>query len=532
MITSSSIVRLKKVLPLAVCCLLLTAFLFLQISCIFKESQTFDEPLFVEAGLRFLKEKDFSFEPFNPPFTRELTALPLLVNSGAFNDPYFFWPRIVVVLFSLGLAILVYLWSKTLFGQGPAVLSLLTLLLTPEILAYSHYANTDLISTFFAFLVLFLFHHFFLPQVGKFSRRKIIVFFFCFGLALAARTLNFFLVAIPLFLFWTFFLRERIKFNPKSLMFGFLLAFLVIWSTYFFTMEPVLGYRKDPNRQAIQFIKENPHFAFLLRTPIPLGSYLSTIKNNFLYNQTNKYPKYSAFWGKFRESGPGYLIWPIFLIKTPIPLCLFFFFFLVKKAKSKNEKFMRFVVLLVLGEAIFLGSNLRLRYFLLVYPLIAVISGKIFKDFLRAGNFWKKVVLGSLLLWLAVGTAGVYPHFLTYFNEFVGGRDNGYKYVVDSNLDWGQGLPTLKKYLDKSGVKEFQLAYFGSADPKMYGLNSYKRIKDFNALDKTPVSLLDINKPLVISASCWYFCGYYQEPILQKLKPKILDGQFLLFNFE
>lgn len=523
--------KAKSLINTIIIVLLLVAFLFVQIKVIYRESRTFDEPLFIEAGLRFLREKDFSFEPFNPPLGRELVALPLLIKPALFNDPYFFWPRMVVVLFSLGMAILVYLWSKALFGQGPAILSLMTFLLIPEILAYSHYANTDLLSTFFAFLVLFLFQRFFLRQVDRFSRMKIFVFFFCLGLALASRTLNFFQVVIPIFFFWLFFLRKKVKFSPKNLLLGFLLALAVIWSTYFFTLEPVLGLRKDPNRQAIQFIKENPHFAFLLKTPLPLGSYLSTIKNNFLYNQTNKYPKYSAFLGKFRESFPGIFLWLIFLIKTPIPLILFFFYFLVRKSKNENEKFVQFLVLLVLGEAIFLGSNLRLRYFLLVYPLIAIIAGKFFRDFWWSKEFWQKVIFGSLLLWLALGTAGVYPHFLTYFNEFVGGRDNGYKYVVDSNLDWGQGLPTLKSFIDEGKVKEFQLAYFGSVDPKIYGISSYIRVKDFNALDQTPVSPLDVNKPLVISVSCWYFCGYYQNDNLLKLKPKVLAGQYLLFNF-
>ena len=32
----------------------------------------------------------------------------------------------------------------------------------------------------------------------------------------------------------------------------------------------------------------------------------------------------------------------------------------------------------------------------------------------------------------------IYPHYLAHFNEAVGGPRNGYRYLVDSNLDWGQ----------------------------------------------------------------------------------------------
>ena len=48
----------------------------------------------------------------------------------------------------------------------------------------------------------------------------------------------------------------------------------------------------------------------------------------------------------------------------------------------------------------------------------------------------------------------IYPHYLAYFNELIGGPDNGQKYLIDSNLDWGQDLKGLKKWLDKNGIAE------------------------------------------------------------------------------
>lgn len=501
-------------------------FLFLQVKTIFSESRTYDEPLFLEAGLKFLKERDFTFEPFNPPLARQLTALPLLVNSNIFFDPYFFWPRMVVVFFSLCLAGLVYFWSKSFYGRRAGIFSLIVFIFTPELLAYSHYANTDLISTFFAFWVFFIFTKIFLVK-EEITLNKFLLFCFLLGLALAARTLNIFLVFVPLIIYRIFFLKKKIKLI--FFIFGGLLVLLTIWSTYFFTLEPMLGFRNDPNRQAFEFVKKYPPLTFLLKQPVPLGSYISTVKNNFLYSQTDKFPKYAAFWGKFRESGPGYLVWLIFLIKTPVPLIIIFVRLLFKKKLTEPEIFLRFILIFIFLAMIPLGSNLRLRYFLLIYPILAVFAGNFFVDFWKKSS--GKVMVIFLVLWLARGTVSVYPHFLTYFNEIIGGREKGYKYVVDSNLDWGQGLPTLKKYLEENNIKIFQLAYFGSVDPSMYGLPSYLKIKDFNVLDKQEILKLDVQKPVVISASCWYFCGYYQNEKLREQKPKVLDGQFLLFNF-
>jgi hypothetical protein len=38
---------------------------------------------------------------------------------------------------------------------------------------------------------------------------------------------------------------------------------------------------------------------------------------------------------------------------------------------------------------------------------------------------------------------------MSYFNEAVGGPENGHAYLVDSNIDWGQDLFFLRRWLDK-----------------------------------------------------------------------------------
>ncbi len=58
---------------------------------------------------------------------------------------------------------------------------------------------------------------------------------------------------------------------------------------------------------------------------------------------------------------------------------------------------------------------------------------------------------------------------LTYFNELVA-SGNGEKYLADSNLDWGQGLPALKAWMDANGVDEVYLGYFGTDRPEAHGI--------------------------------------------------------------
>ena len=62
----------------------------------------------------------------------------------------------------------------------------------------------------------------------------------------------------------------------------------------------------------------------------------------------------------------------------------------------------------------------------------------------------------------------VYPHFLAYFNELTGGPDKGYLYVVDSNLDWGQDLKRLSRWVKENNIEKIHLDYFGWSDPVYY----------------------------------------------------------------
>jgi len=74
------------------------------------------------------------------------------------------------------------------------------------------------------------------------------------------------------------------------------------------------------------------------------------------------------------------------------------------------------------------------------------------------------------MAWLAIGTLSNFPDHLAYFNELAGGPSRGYKVLTDSNLDWGQDLIGLRKYMVREGIKTVNLSYFGIVDPKAYGI--------------------------------------------------------------
>jgi hypothetical protein len=90
-----------------------------------------------------------------------------------------------------------------------------------------------------------------------------------------------------------------------------------------------------------------------------------------------------------------------------------------------------------------------------------------FKAFFAASL--KYIFLFALLLWFLAETLAASPYFLSYFNEIGGGIKNGYRYVADSNYDWGQDLLRLKEFVKKHPeIDKIAVDYFGGGNPRYY----------------------------------------------------------------
>jgi hypothetical protein len=84
------------------------------------------------------------------------------------------------------------------------------------------------------------------------------------------------------------------------------------------------------------------------------------------------------------------------------------------------------------------------------------------------------IILAFYFMWFVNSSIWIYPHSLSYFNETVGGPLNGSKYLLGSNVDWGQDLRYLKWWLadneDKVIGTILYSAYFGYFDPGHMGI--------------------------------------------------------------
>jgi hypothetical protein len=116
------------------------------------------------------------------------------------------------------------------------------------------------------------------------------------------------------------------------------------------------------------------------------------------------------------------------------------------------------------------GFNHHLRYVLPVFPFCFVWLSKAARVFERK-NRMASVLTGAAAAWAVGSSVWVYPHSLSYFNELVGGAENGSAHLVDSNIDWGQDLFYLRDWLKaQPEARPLGLAYFGYFDPRAAGI--------------------------------------------------------------
>jgi len=205
----------------------------------------------------------------------------------------------------------------------------------------------------------------------------------------------------------------------------------------------------------------------------------------------------------------------LYFLKEPLALhilAIIVLLFLFSKYSNKNkttsiwrpglQKYTRenftvisislFIVLYLL-ESVLGNLNIGIRHILPIYPFVFIlVSFGISKwlselpdfEFSQDPNIAKKLfsfygqkivrylAVFLLLFWYITSSLSSYPNFLSYFNETVA-KDQGYKYVTDSNLDWGQSLKELTIFVKENNIEKLQLDYFGGGSPEYYLKDKY-----------------------------------------------------------
>lgn len=125
-----------------------------------------------------------------------------------------------------------------------------------------------------------------------------------------------------------------------------------------------------------------------------------------------------------------------------------------------SDAFVWFPPALIMALAVWSHIHMGFRHVMPVIPFLILGGGFALERWRRrpAG----RLIVAAGMIWLAAATAYIYPQGISYFNEWVKGPQNGWKYLADSNLDWGQNLPELGEYMARQRVQKLNIYYFGS----------------------------------------------------------------------
>ncbi len=374
------------------------------------------------------------------------------------------------------LVLLVFFEAKRRFGTTAAFGAALLMALEPNVLAHGGLATPDLLLTVTFFWVLVR------VRIWHENRgwRNLIWAGLALGLAFLSKfTAILLLGIIPVAaLLAGFRVRQQLAGYGLIVLIAFGALHLGYLPHYTHPMgAAALGAgTEEPHRESV-----SPFWKGVLPRPFGKG----------IEFQRNANAGHRAFFRGEVTDGGWKLYYPVaFLAKTAIPFLLLAGLGIVllfvgrrerhrgkrdggagsRKRRKKNIAWLLIPPILLALFFIFMSRiNIGLRYLLPVYPFLAIAGGRALA-WLIARRGIGTIAASLLIAWQAAGTARACPHFIPYFNEAVGGSEGGMELLGDSNLDWGQGLPALAKWIDENELEGVYLAYFGNADPTRYGI--------------------------------------------------------------
>jgi hypothetical protein len=433
------------------------------------DTPTVDEFVYVPAGYYHLRTGDLDFGTTNPPLMKMAMAVPLLAmpieldldphwrdnstgwsewtfgtrfmetNKTRYLDAYFA-ARMVVVALGIVLGVLLFRRACAVLSPLGALATLVLYGTMPPLIAHSALATLDMgvtVPSFAAFLAL---ERFTVTKAWPWAGAAGVLLGVAFaakGIAILFAPLMPVLVAVG----WGAWNREgmrRLALGTVAAALGMWIAVLVAWGFSGFPLPKAL----------LEGVR------FQMAASGGADSFLN---------------------GEWSKKGWWYYYLEAFVLKTPLPSLGLI---VVGTAAVLARRLRRTGDLWILAPPYFLlyvmsfhfAKNYGVRYLLPAFPFFLLLAGHGVDLLLRAGTRGLTLV-SALLAWQLFGCTMIAPYHIAYFNELVRTPDEARRFLLDSNLDWGQDLGRLKTYLDEHGTNHICLGYFGHVDPHLYGID-------------------------------------------------------------
>ncbi len=487
-----------------------------------RESVTIDEVAHIGAGVSYLQKLDLRMNPEHPPLAKVLAALPLVCRGvradyshiswtasekflpaflgqwvfgdwllERWNDPksVLAWARLPMLLLTLALGCAVYLYARRLGGVWGGLLCLSVYVSTPAFLTFGPLVHTDLAVTLFSLLALWT-----LAEIWQQPNRKNVALF---GLSLAGALLSKFTSGVLLVAFVAFSLSLRWRAVPvqprsqlelrqwrrtrrRATLKGVLYAAVAVYAFYF-----VFSWHQSTG--ALERFGTGPAALFLRRLLMPPLLYLGGVlwvvltgrRGTFLLGHAYSHGVWFYFPVVFTlKSSLGFLV--LLLLAAAVGIS--------RKVRGETSiaviptqfalhwRALWVSLLVFTGACLLSPLDISIRHFsvplvllvMLLAPLPRMLADLPRRSVELAGTA-TVVALAVSCLFTALHA---YPYYLPYINALSFGRPT-YALVNDSNVDWNQGLPEVKRFAEQQGLQEIPLDQYGFSDVTAFVPQAY-----------------------------------------------------------
>mgnify|MGYP000904157601 CR=1 FL=1 len=463
------------------------------------ETQTWDEGIHTAIGYGYWVTGEFYQNPEHPVLGKMLLTLPLrlfvhpdlnthgeayqnqqlenigiefLYRNRVAPETILMACRFVAIGITLAFAAYLAWWSKRRFGPAAALTTLALFAFDPNFIANGRFVTTDVLAAATIFVTCTLW----IEYLSSGRRLWLVLAGLSLGFAFASKYSSLYLAGVLPLLFWVrppkpFGLAVR-RFITACLALGLLSAAVVavVYSPELIHPDPYTHLRDHLTGKG---------FA---------GSVLLAFANRFAWlrplnwligidrvSEFNSVGHQAYLLGQISDHGWWYYFPVAFAVKTPVAVLAGFALSIILawKLRARLRRF-GFVLFLTLAPAavFFLIScaasiNVGLRHILPIYPAIYVFMGCVLAEAVQVQP-WARWALVGVLLFTAVESIAIYPNYLAFFNVAAGGPDAGPKYLLDSNLDWGQSFKKLGWYVKDHRIERTCLWSFGNGNPARY----------------------------------------------------------------
>jgi hypothetical protein len=480
--------------------------LFIQLAFIAnRNSITWDEDDHIFAGYMSLKHADFGLNPEHPPLVKMVAAVPLLplnlqipvlqgrsfkieaflsgkdfVFKNDFNQ-VIFRARLGASLLTVLLVLLVFLAAQEMFGTGAGFIALGLLVFDPNLLAHGAVVGTDMGLSCFMFASVYAFYRYVkIPFLWR-----LVVVGIATGLALAAKHTAILVFPMLVMLAISEIIRGSAEASRGKQIKRFALALVVIGAISVTVLWAFYGFRYTARPDGLQL---NPPMAeFLQGLSRPSEAHLlravahwHLLPESYIYGladvriMSDFYTSY--IFGTTYPHGVWFYFPIAFLIKSTLTFLILlgvsgWAIFTRRFTAWREILFLTIPPIFHLLVAIWSRMNIGLRHILPMYMFLTVLVAGVAWKLMQRNRRWIYAVI-PLILFQAISGARTYPAYMAYANELWGGPTQTYKYLTDSNSDWGQQLKSVKHYVDQHGIKDCWFIYFaqGVVDFHDYGI--------------------------------------------------------------